>query len=229
MCLCRRHQVNHHEESIEAQIAGWPLSWARRMPLQVIAGLKALADAAGGQLPATGLALLGKAQILLGQPADGLQSLKRPWRRRPMTRICRSTPVPRLATGDVQGALALLRGVAAGSGGAATASRRCCATSRPGPKPATWPVRCSWLEVVQPIPRRYRCNVGCLGRRGLEDSDKASPVRQAALALLTALQQAVPEERSEVRVLADALEIRAITAKRHCSTASCCARRADRR
>ena len=43
-------------------------------------------------------------------------------------------------------------------------------------------------------------------QQGLEDSDKTSPVRQAALALLTALQQAVPEERSLVQVLADALE-----------------------
>ena len=43
-------------------------------------------------------------------------------------------------------------------------------------------------------------------QQGLEGSEKASPVRQAAMALLTALQQTAPEERSLLQLLADALE-----------------------
>jgi len=199
-------------ESIESQIAELASELGKDNALQVIAGLKALADGSGGHLPASGLALLGKAQMLLGQPADGLQSFEAALTAAPADQELQiNTGAARLATGDVQGALALLRGVwqqgldALQPGSQQALLRNLSAAeAKAGYMAGALQLRLKWFQRdPQAVPfQRWMT----WAQQGLEGTDKDSPARQAAMALLTALQQAVPEERSLLQVLADALE-----------------------
>ena len=104
--------VEPEEPPLEDQIAELASELGADNARQVMAGLKALAERAGGSLPATGLALLGKTQILLGQSADGLRSFEAALTAAPEEiELQINTGAARLATGDVAGALVLLRGV----------------------------------------------------------------------------------------------------------------------
>lgn len=196
----------------EAQIAELASELGKENALQVIAGLKALADAAGGQLPTSGLALLGKAQMLLGRPADGLQSFEAALAASPSdAELQINTGAARLANGDAQGALALLRGVwqqgldaLQPSSQQALLRNLSAAEAKAGYLAGALQLRLKWFQhVPQAVPMQRWL---AWAQQGLEGTEKASPVRQAALALLTALQQAAPEERSLVQALADALE-----------------------
>ena len=199
-------------ESIEAQIAELASELGKENAFQVIAGLKALADAASGQLPASGLALLGKAQMLLGKPVDGLHSFEAALAASPSdAELQINTGAARLAHGDVQGALVLLRGVwQQGLDALQPSSQQALfrnlsvAEAKAGYLAGALQLRFKWFQRdPQAVPMQRWLS---WAQQGLEGSEKASPVRQAALALLTALQQAAPEERSLVQVLADALE-----------------------
>lgn len=198
--------------NLEAQIAELASELGKENALQVIAGLKALADAAGGQLPASGLALLGKAQMLLGQPADGLQSFKAALAAAPNdVELQINTGAARLANGDAQGALVLLRRVwqqgldaLQPSSQQALLRNLSAAEAKAGYLAGALQLRLKWFQRdPQAVPMQRWLT---WAQQGLEGTDKASSVRQAAMALLTALQQAAPEERSLVQALADALE-----------------------
>lgn len=199
-------------ESAEAQIAELASELDKENALQVIAGLKALADGSGGQLPASGLALLGKAQMLLGQPADGLQSFEAALAAAPADQDLQiNTGAARLATGDAQGALALLRRVwQQGLDALEPSSQRAllrnlsAAEAKAGYLAGALQLRLKWFQRDPQAVSLQRWLAWA--QQGLEDSEKASPVRQAAMALLTALQQAAPEDRSLLQQLADALE-----------------------
>ena len=153
-----------HEESIEAQIAELASELGKNA-LQVIAGLKALADAAGGQLPASGLALLGKAQMLLGKPADGLQSFEAALAASPSdAELQINTGAARLVNGDAQGALALMRGVwqqgldaLQPSSQQALLRNLSAAEAKAGYLAGALQLRLKWF---QRDPRRCQCNVG---------------------------------------------------------------------
>lgn len=198
--------------SIKAQIAELASELGKENALQVMAGLKALANAAGGQLPASGLALLGKAQMLLGKPADGLQSFEAALVAAPSdAELQINTGAARLANGDAQGALGLLRGVwqqglesLQPSSQQALLRNLSAAEAKAGFLAGALQLRLNWFQLdPQALP---------LGRwlswsqQGLEGTASGSPVRQAALALLQALQQAAPEDRGLLQALADALE-----------------------
>ena len=199
-------------DSIEAQIVELASELGKENALQVIAGLKTLADAAGGQLPASGLALLGKAQMLLGKLADGLQSFKAALAAAPGDRELQiNTGAAHLANGDAQEALALLRGVwqqglesLPPSSQQALLRNLSAAEAKAGFLAGALQLRLKWFQLdPQALP---------LGRwmswsqQGLDGTAPGSPVRQAALALLQALQQADPEDRGLLQALADALE-----------------------
>ena len=198
--------------SIEAQIAELASELGKENALQVMAGLKALANAACGQLPASGLALLGKAQMLLGKPADGLQSFNAALAAAPGDRELQiNTGAAQLANGNAQEALALLRGVwqqglesLQPSSQQALLRNLSAAEAKAGFLAGALQLRLKWFQLnpqANPLER-------WLGwaKQGLESSEKDSPVRLAALALLQALQKAQPEDRNLLQHLADALE-----------------------
>ena len=198
--------------NVEVQIAELASELGKENALQVMAGLKALADAAGGHLPPSGLALLGKAQMLLGKPADGLQSFEAALAAAPADpELQINTGAARLATGDAQGALALLRGVwqqgfdaLQPSSQQALLRNLSAAEAKAGYRAGALQLRLKWFQrnpEAVPLQRWLSW-----AKQGLEGTEKASPVRQAALALLTALQQAAPQDRNLVQALADALE-----------------------
>ena len=199
-------------ESIESQIIELATELGKENALQVMAGLKSLADAAGGQLPASGLALLGKAQMLLGKLADGLQSFEAALATAPSdAELQINTGAARLANGDAHGALALLRRVwqqgldaLQPSSQQALLRNLSAAEAKAGYLAGALQLRFKWFQRdPQAVPMKRWLS---WAQQGLEDTDKGSPVRQAAMALLTAMQQAAPEERSLLQSLADALE-----------------------
>ena len=80
-------------ESIEAQIAELATELGKENALQVIAGLKALADAAGGQLPARAWPCWAKPRCCWASLRMACRVLKRLWQLHPVMLSCRSTPV----------------------------------------------------------------------------------------------------------------------------------------
>ena len=62
--------------SVEDQIQELASELNQASALQVMTGLKAIADRSGQPMPASGLALLAKAQMLLGKKEDGLRSFE---------------------------------------------------------------------------------------------------------------------------------------------------------
>lgn len=198
--------------SAEAQIAELAAELGKENALQVIAGLKAIAEGSGGQLPAAGLALLGKAQMLLGHAADGLQSFEAAMAAAPGDpELQINAGAARLATGDGKGALALLRRVwQQGFESLEPSSQRAllrnlsAAEANAGYLTGALQLRLKWLAMdPKAVPIATWIN---WARQGLDDKDKSSPVRQAAIALLQGLQRAVPTDRTVLQSLADALE-----------------------
>ena len=198
--------------NVETQIAELASELGKENALQVMTGLKALADAAGGQLPASGLALLGKAQMLLGKPADGVQSFEAALKAAPGdAELQINTGAARLANGDAQGALALLRGVwqqgldaLQPSSQQALLRNLSAAEAKAGYTAGALQLRLKWFQRnPEAVPMQRWLT---WAQQGLKGTDKASPVRQAAMALLKSVQQAAPQERNLVQALADALE-----------------------
>ena len=197
---------------LNARIAELASELTAESALQVIAGLKALADSHGRQLPVAGLALLGKAQMLLGQAADGLQSFEAALAQEPdQPDLQINTGAARLANGDVNGALSLLQlvwqqGLEALEPATQKALLRnlAAAEAKAGHVAAALQLRRRWLELdaeAVPLDRWLRW-----AQAGLSGTEKGAPARVAALELLQALQQLAPAERTVLQVLADALE-----------------------
>ena len=195
---------------IEDQIAELASELGKENAMQVIAGLKALAD--GVQLPASGLALLGKAQMLLGKTADGLKSFEAASTAAPGDRELQiNIGAARLANGDDQGALVLLRGVwQQGIGGLQFSSQQALlrnlatAEAKAGSLEAALQLRLKWFNLRPDAVSLQRWLTWA--QEGLDGTDKDSPERMAALALLKSLQQSLPQDRNLQQRLADALE-----------------------
>ena len=200
------------EPPLEDQIAELASELGADNARQVMAGLKALAERAGGSLPASGLALLGKTQMLLGQSADGLQSFEAALAAAPgEIDLQINAGAARLSTGDVEGALVLLRGVwQQGMDGLAPAHQQAllrnlsAAEAQAGHGAAALQLRLKWFQRdAQAVPlQRWLDWV----QQGLKGTEKGSPLRDAALALLQGLQQAFPTDRNLLQLLADSLE-----------------------
>ena len=197
---------------LEARIAELSSELTAESALQVIAGLKALAEGHGQQLPVAGLALLGKAQMLLGKTADGLQSFEAGLALAPeQADLQINTGAARLANGDVHGALTLLRGMWKKGLEAldpatqlALLRNLAAAEAKAGNVAAALQLRRRWLELdAQAVPLNRWLG---WAQAGLNGTEKGAPARAAALELLQALQQRAPEERSVLQALADALE-----------------------
>ena len=198
--------------SIDVQIAELACELGKENALQVIAGLRSLSDVAGGQLPSNGLALLGKAQMLLGKLTEGLKSFEAALAMAPSDQeLLINTGAARLANGDAQGALALLRNiwdqgfeVLQPSSQRALLRNLSAAEAKAGHLAAALQVRLKWFQQdPQALPLHRWLS---WAQQGLTSADKASPVRQGGLALLQALQQTFPNEPSVLKALAEALE-----------------------
>ena len=197
---------------LEAQIAELASELSKDTALQVMAGLKALADGHGSSLPVSGLALLGKAQMLLGQAADGLQSFEAALAMAPgEVELQINAGAARLANGDVEGALMQLRGVwqqgidsLSAVNQQALLRNLASAEAKAGHQAAALQLRLKWFQRdPQAVPQARWLG---WAQKGLAGTPKESSLRQAALALLKALQQAAPEDRALLQQLADALE-----------------------
>ena len=200
------------EPTLEDQIAELASELGADNAMQVMAGLKALAERAGGSLPARGLELLGKTQMLLGQSADGLQSFEAALTAAPgEIDLQINTGAARLSTGDVEGALVLLRGVwQQGMDGLEPAHQKAllrnlsAAEAKAGHVAAAMQLRLKWFQRdSKAVPLQRWLN---WVQQGLNGTEKLSPLRDAALALLQALQQAFPTDRTILQLLADSLE-----------------------
>lgn len=197
---------------LEAQIAELASELSKHSALQVMAGLKALAEGHGSSLPASGLALLGKAQMLLGQVADGGQSFEAALAAAPReVELQINTGAARLANGDVEGALTLLRGVwQQGIDSLEAANQQAllrnlsAAEAKAGYLAGALQLRLKWFQRDrQAVPMQRWLG---WAQQGLAGTEKESSVRQAALALLKAVQQAAPNDQALAQQLADALE-----------------------
>ncbi|WP_413404367.1 MULTISPECIES: hypothetical protein [unclassified Synechococcus] len=198
--------------SIEIQIAELSAELSKENALQVMAGLRALSESNGGKLPATGLSLLGKAQMLLGNATDGLKSFEAASSVAPDDReIQINVGAARLVQGDVEGALDQLRGVwSEGFDNLQSRSQQpllrnlSAAEAKSGFLAGALQLRLKWFQLnpqANPLERWL-----CWAKQGLEGSEKDSSLRMAALALLEALQKAQPEDLNLLQHLADALE-----------------------
>lgn len=198
--------------SLEDQIAELASELGKDNGQQVIAGLMALEAQAGVPLPAKGLALRAKAHLSLGQMPEGVKNFEAALALEPGdVELQINTGAARLAAGEVEGALELLRGVwQLGLESLEPAQQRAllrnlaAAEGAAGHGAAALQLRLKWFQRdggAVPLAR-------WLGwaEAGLRGSGKGSPEREAALALLEALQQAAPEERSVLQARADALE-----------------------
>lgn len=197
---------------VEEQIDELACELGKDNAMQVIAGLKALADAEGAQLPASGLALLGKAQMLLGNTADGLKSFEAAFAAAPGDRELQiNIGAARLANGDAQGALVILRKIwQQGLDGLQPSSHKALlrnlstAEAKAGSLAAALQLRLRWFNSAPNAVPLQRWTTWA--QQGLDGTDKNSQERQAAVALLKALQQSSPQEHNLMQLLADALE-----------------------
>lgn len=197
---------------LNARIAELASELTAESALQVIAGLRALAESQGGQLPVAGLALLGKAQMLLGKTADGLQSFEAALAQAPdQPDLQINTGAARLANGDVNGARSLLQlvwhqglEVLEPAMQGALLRNLAAAEAKAGHVAEALQLRRRWLELdAQAVPLKRWLSWAQVGLSGTE---KGAPARVAALQLLQRLQQLAPTERTVMQTLADALE-----------------------
>ena len=199
-------------ESAEAQIAELASELGKENALQVIAGLKALADGSGGHLPARGLALLGQAQMLLGQPADGLQSFEAALAASPSdAELQINTGAARLANGDAKGALALLRGVwHEGVDNLRPKSLNAlyrnlsAAESKASNLNNALFMRLRWLQHdPQAVPLQAWLS---WAKQGLSKTNFSSETRKLSMEIINELLKHYPDDTVILKVLADALE-----------------------
>ena len=197
---------------LEAQIAELSSELSAKTARQVMAGLKALADRAKGQLPASGLELLGKTQMLLGQPADGLKSFEAALAKDGQSLDLQiNVGAARLTAGDVDGALKLLRGVwKAGlnqleAGKCSALFRNLSSAEAKGGRPlVALQLRRKWVAQFPdavPVKRALQWASHALKA---ENADAA--IQGEALQLLKDLKAVHPNNKEVIQALADALE-----------------------
>ena len=197
---------------LEARIAELATELTSASAEQVIAGLQALAESHGNSLPVAGMALLGKAQMLLGRSSEGLKSFEAALAAAPQTRDLQiNTGAARLANGDIAGALTLLRAVwKAGLDTLEPASRSAllrnlaAAEAKAGNTAAALQLRHRWLQ-LDPSAVAVERWLGW-AQAGLNGSSNGDASRSAAIGLLKTLQEQNPGDRTVLQVLADALE-----------------------
>jgi tetratricopeptide (TPR) repeat protein len=198
--------------SMDDQIQELAAELNQASALQVMAGLKAIADRSGRPMPAAGFALLAKAQMLLGKTADGLKSFEAALAAEPDSIDFQiNTGAARLAEGDVDGALMLLRGVY--NAGLETLELKIVsallknlsvAEARANQFDEALKLRLQWFQTAPEsvsIDRWLKW-----AKEGFAKSTKGSPAHNCAFELLKSLQVKYPQERSLTQALADAFE-----------------------
>ncbi len=200
------------QDQLEAQIAELSDELSAKTALQVMAGLKALADQTKGQLPASGLALLGKTQMVLGKPADSLKSFEAALVKDPQSLDLQiNVGAAHLANQNVDAALEFLRGVwTAGLDQIDEKSRSALfrnlssAEGKAGRPLVALQLHRSWLEQLPdsvPIERALKC-----ANQGLKLGENDGLIQKEALQLLRELRAVHPSERQVIQALADGLE-----------------------
>ncbi len=206
------HECSTEEPSMEERIDELASELNQASALQVMAGLRVLAESSEKPMPATGMALLAKAQMLLGKPDDALESFEAALAASPNSRDFQiNTGAARLANGDVNGALTMLRDVYNAGFEAlepATSSallrNLSAATEKAGNKSEALQLRLQWFQQCPdalPVKSWLKW-----ADSGLMGTKKGEACRESALAILRGLQQALPQERLLLQRLADALE-----------------------
>lgn len=204
-----------HQEaapSVEDQIQELAAELNQASAMQVMAGLKAIAERSKQPMPASGLALLAKAQMLLGKVGDGLKSFEAALAADPdSTDLKINTGAARLAEGDLDGALLLLRGVY--KAGIETLAPKILsalfrnlsvAEARADHLDEAFRLRLQWFQLAPesvPVERWLKW-----AKEGLAKSSQGDALLGHALDLLKALQEQHPQERELLQCLADALE-----------------------
>lgn len=204
------HQEAGH--SVEDQIQELAAELNQASALQVMAGLKAIADRSQKPMPASGLALLAKAQMLLGKTGDGLKSFEAALAAdSDSTDLKINTGAARLAEGDLDGALVLLRGVY--KAGVETLTPKIlsalfrnlsAAEARSEQLAEALRLRLEWFKAAPQSVSLERWLKWA--KEGLAASTPGEPLRGQALDFLKALQEQHPQERELMQCLADALE-----------------------
>lgn len=199
--------VTEASMDVETRITELAEELNRDSAWQVMAGLRVIAEAQGQSLPISGLKLLGKAQMLLGQSADALKTFEAALKQAPdQADLIVNTGAARLANGDATGAATLLRGLwEQGAEGLETSThnallRNLAATEQKlGRVQDALQLRLRWLELdpdAAPPARQLQW-----ARLGLEGG-----APEAALTLLRQLHRRLPADRLVMQHLADALE-----------------------
>ena len=200
------------QDQLEAQIAELADELSAKTALQVMAGLKVLADQTKGQLPASGLALLGKTQMVLGKPADGLKSFEAALAKDQQSLDLQiNVGAAYLANGDVEAALKVLRGVwKAGLKQLEPASRSALfrnlstAEGKAGRPLVALQLHRNWLAQspdTVPIDRALQW-----ARQGLKLGENDEAIQKESLELLKDLKSVHPKESQVLQALADGLE-----------------------
>ena len=200
------------QDQLEAQIAELSDELSAKTALQVMAGLKALADQTKGQLPASGLALLGKTQMVLGKPADSLKSFEAALVKDPQSLDLQiNVGAAHLANQNVDAALEFLRGAwTAGLDQIDEKSRSALfrnlssAEGKAGRPLVALQLHRSWLEQLPDsvlIERALKC-----ATQGLKLGENDGLIQKEALQLLRELKAVHPSESQVIQALADGLE-----------------------
>ena len=200
------------QDQLETQIAELSDELSAKTALQVMAGLKALADRTKGQLPASGLALLGKTQMVLGKPADSLKSFEAALAKdRQSLDLQINVGAAHLANGNVDAALELLRRVwTAGLDQLDDKSRSALfrnlstAEVKAGRLLVALQLRRNWMVKCPnavPIKRALQW-----AQQGLQSGESDPTIQKEALQLLKDLKSAHPENKEVTQALADGLE-----------------------
>ena len=204
--------VDTNQDHLEAQIAELSSELSAKTARQVMAGLKALADRTQGQLPASGLELLGKTQMLLGKHADALKSFEAALAKDGQSLDLQiNVGAAKLTVGDVDGALKLLRGVwKAGMDQLEERTRSALfrnlssAESKGGRPLVALQLRRQWLKqhpTAVPVKRALQW-----AQQGLQSSESDGAFRKESLLLLKQLRAELPNDKDVMQALADALE-----------------------
>ena len=207
-----RSAAKANQVELESQIAELAAELSAKTAPQVMAGLKALADRTQGQLPGSGLELLGKTQMLLGKHADALNSFEAALSREPQSLDLQiNVGAARLTNGDLEGALTLLRGV--WKAGLDQLEDRSCsalfrnlssAESKGGRPLVALQLRRKWIAQFPdavPVKRALQW-----AQQGLQSGDSGSTLEKEALQLLKHLKAVHSDNKEVIQALADGLE-----------------------
>ena len=198
--------------SVEDQIHELASELNQANALQVMAGLRAIAEDSEKPIPATGLALLAKAQMLLGKTDDGLKSFEAALVADPDSVDFKiNTGAARLVEGDLVGALSLLRGIY--NSGIETLDPKSlsavlrnlsAAEARADNLPEAMRLRLEWFQAAPQSVSVDRWLSWV--KNGLAATSQQDTVRPLAMELLKNLQEQHPQDRKLMECLAEALE-----------------------